>query len=247
MPYLSIVIPAYNEESRIGSTLEGTFRYLDEQDYSSEVIVVDDGSTDGTAREVLGYSAGAGGRLKLMENPGNRGKGYSVRNGMMAAEGEILLFYDADLATPTSEIVKVISPIEEGRYDVVFGSRALDRSLIGTRQSALRELIGRAGNWVQFFITGLRFRDTQCGFKAFRREAARSIFPLQTIDGFGFDPEILFIGRKQGWRMLETPVRWNHVEGSKVHAIGTPLKALVEVMTIRCNDLRGKYNQQVSQ
>ncbi|MBK9705668.1 MAG: glycosyltransferase family 2 protein [Acidobacteria bacterium] len=243
MPHLSIIIPAYNEESRIGATLEGTFSYLDRQDYSCEVIVVNDGSTDLTAQKVIDFQPRSAGRLRLIENPGNRGKGYSVRNGMLKAEGEILLFFDADLATPTSEIEKVLKPLEEGRFDIVFGSRALDRSLIGTHQSAFRETIGRIGNLVQFIFTGLRFKDTQCGFKAFRREAARAIFPLQTIDGFGFDPEILFIGRKQGWRMLETPVRWNHVEGSKVHAIGTPLKALLEVMMIRWNNIKGKYER----
>jgi glycosyltransferase involved in cell wall biosynthesis len=178
----------------------------------------------------------------LIENPGNRGKGYAVRNGMLQASGEIILFYDADLATPTSEIVKVITPIAENRYDVVFGSRAIDRSLIGTHQSAFRENIGRGANWVQYALTGLTFKDTQCGFKAFRRDAARAVFPLQQIDGFGFDPEILFIAKKQGWRLLETPVRWNHVEGSKLNPITAPIKAFFEVATVRWNDLKGKYN-----
>lgn len=242
MPYLSIVIPAYNEADRIGRTLVGTFDYLDAQSYQSEVIVVNDGSKDSTAEKVRQFAAGAGGRLHLLENPGNRGKGYSVRHGMLEAKGEILLFYDADLATPTSEIEKVIAPIARNRYDVVFGSRALDPSLIGTHQSVFRETIGRAGNLIQYLLTGLDFKDTQCGFKAFRREAARSIFPIQRIDGFGFDPEILFIAKKQGWRLLEIPVRWNHVEGSKLHVIGSPIKALLEVMTIRLNDLTGKYD-----
>jgi hypothetical protein len=161
---------------------------------------------------------------------------------MLQACGEIVLFYDADLATPTSEIVKVMMPIAEDRYDVVFGSRALDRSLIGTHQSTFRETVGRGANWVQYALTGLNFKDTQCGFKAFRREAAQTIFPLQQIDGFGFDPEILFIAKKQGWRLLETPVRWNHVEGSKLNPITAPIKAFFEVATVRWNDLTGKYN-----
>jgi glycosyltransferase involved in cell wall biosynthesis len=241
MPFLSIVIPAYNEENRIGRTLAGTFEYLDAQSYDSEVLVVNDGSRDRTAEKVLAFAERSSGRLRLIENPGNRGKGYAIRNGMLQATGDIVLFYDADLATPTSEIVKVISPIAENRYDVVFGSRALDRSLIGTHQSALRETIGKAGNLIQFALTGLNFKDTQCGFKAFRREAAQTVFPLQQIDGFGFDPEILFIAKKQGWRLLETPVRWNHVEGSKVNPIGSPIKVLMEVSTIRWNDLMGKY------
>jgi len=242
MPYLSIVIPAYNEENRIGWTLTETFDYLDRQNYASEVIVVNDGSTDHTADTVRNFESRATGRLRLIENPGNRGKGYSVRNGMLQAAGEIVLFYDADLATPTSEIIKVIEPIAKDSYDVVFGSRAIDRSLIGTRQSSFRENIGRVGNLIQFAFTGLRFKDTQCGFKAFRRKAAQSVFKLQQIDGFGFDPEILFIAKKQGWRLLETPVRWNHIEGSKLNPITSPIKALMEVSTIRWNNLVGKYD-----
>jgi dolichyl-phosphate beta-glucosyltransferase len=163
---------------------------------------------------------------------------------MLKADGEIVLFFDADLATPTSEIAKVVGPIAEGSYDVVFGSRALDRSLIGTRQSRLREILGRGGNLIQFAFTGLRFKDTQCGFKAFRREAAQSVFRLQRIDGFGFDPEILFIAQKQGWRLLETSVLWNHVEGSKLNPMTAYIKALMEVSTIRWNNLLGKYDEQ---
>ncbi len=242
MPFLSIVIPAYNEEKRIGRTLEGTFDYLDAQSYDSEVLVVNDGSRDRTAEKVNEFVGRAAGRLRLIENPGNRGKGYAVRNGMLQVGGEIALFYDADLATPTSEIAKVIAPIIEDRYDVVFGSRALNHELIGNHQSFLRELRGRGGNLFLRATLGLDFRDTQCGFKAFRRKAAQSIFQLQRIDGFGFDPEILFIGQKQGWRLLEMPVRWNHVEGSSVTLFGTTVKVLMEVSTIRWNDLVGKYN-----
>jgi len=244
MPHLSIVIPAYNEEARIGRTLIETFDYLDRQNYSSEVIVVNDGSTDHTADEVRKFAGQARGGLRLVENPGNQGKGYSVRIGMLKADGEIALFFDADLATPTSEIAKVVGPIVDGRYDVVFGSRALDRSLIGTHQSFFREAVGRTGNLIQFGFTGLRFKDTQCGFKAFRQEAAQAVFRLQRIDGFGFDPEILFIAKKQGWRLLETPVRWNHIEGSKLNPITAPIKALMEVSTIRWNNLLGKYDEQ---
>lgn len=242
MPFLSIVIPAYNEEARIGKTLTGTFEYLAAQSYKAEVIVVNDGSKDHTAEKVLEFQQRNTTQLRLLHNPGNRGKGYSVKHGMLQAKGQIALFYDADLATPTSEIPKVINPIAEDRYDVVFGSRALDRSLIGSHQSNAREMIGRIGNWVQYFLTGLKFKDTQCGFKAFRREAAQSVFALQQIEGFGFDPEALFIAQKLGWRLLETPVRWNHVEGSKLHVIGSPLKVLMEISTIRWNDLNHKYN-----
>jgi glycosyltransferase involved in cell wall biosynthesis len=244
MPHLSIVIPAYNEENRIGRTLTETFDYLERQNYSSEVILVNDGSTDHTVEAVRRFESRAGGRLRLVENPGNRGKGYSVRNGMLKAAGDIALFYDADMATPTSEIAKVVDPIVEDRYDIVFGSRALDRSMIGTRQSRFRETLGRAANWVQFAFTGLRFKDTQCGFKAFRRDAAQSVFRLQRIEGFGFDPEILFIAKKQGWRLLETSVLWNHIEGSKLNPMTAYFNALMEVSTIRWNNLLGKYDEQ---
>lgn len=244
MPHLSIVIPAYNEENRIGRTLTETFDYLDRQNYSSEVIVVNDGSTDHTVEAVRKFESQAGARLRVIENPGNRGKGYSVRNGMLKAGGDIVLFYDADLSTPTSEIVKVVGPIAEGRYDVVFGSRALDSSFIGTRQSRFREILGRVGNVIQFLFTGLRFKDTQCGFKAFRMEAAQSVFRLQRIEGFGFDPEILFVAKKQGWRLLETSVLWNHIEGSKLNPMTAYIRALMEVSTIRWNNLMGKYDEQ---
>ena len=242
MPHLSIVIPAYNEEKRIVKTLEGTFAYLDAQSYDSEVIVVNDGSADNTVARVKSFEQYATGRLQVLENPGNQGKGYSVRHGMLAAKGEVILFYDADLATPTSEIPKVVNPIVENRYDIVFGSRALKQELIGVHQSFLRELRGRGGNLVLRLLLGIDFKDTQCGFKAFRREAAQAVFAVQRINGFGFDPEALYIGQKQGWRLLETPVRWNHVEGSVVTLFGTTIKVLMEVSTIRWNDLTGKYN-----
>jgi dolichyl-phosphate beta-glucosyltransferase len=242
MPYLSIVIPAYNEEQRIGRTLAATFDYLDAQDYSSEVIIVDDGSRDQTVQTVLNFQARAGERLHLLRHPTNRGKGAAVREGMLRAAGEIVLFYDADLSTPTSEIPKVIEPITEDRYDVVFGSRALARELIGVHQSFLREARGRVGNLILRALTGLNFKDTQCGFKAFRRQAAQAVFARQRIEGFGFDPEALFIAQKQGWRLLELPVRWDHVEGSKVSLFSTSLAVLLEVLTIRWHDFTGKYN-----
>ena len=204
--------------------------------------VVNDGSSDHTAEKVREFADRTKGRLRLIENPGNRGKGYAVRNGMLQAMGKIVLFYDADLATPTSEIAKVVEPIANDQYDIVFGSRALNNDLIGVHQSFLRELRGRGGNLLLRLLLGLDFKDTQCGFKAFRRQAAQEIFTVQQINGFGFDPEVLYIGQKQGWRLLETPVRWNHVEGSKVTLFATTVKVLLEVLTIRLNDLKGKYD-----
>ncbi len=242
MTHLSVVIPAYNEEKRIGKTLSETIDYLIRQSYSSEIVVVDDGSKDATQKVVLSFASRDNCRVRLLENPGNCGKGYAVRNGMLNSIGDIALFCDADLSTPPEEIEKVMTPIRENRYDVVFGSRALDRSLIDEHQSSLREVIGRTGNFLLHILTGLKFKDTQCGFKAFRREAAMSAFGAQRIPGFGFDPEVLYIAQKQGWRLLEIPVRWSHVEGSKVNAVGTPIRVLFEVMTIRWNDWLGRYD-----
>jgi len=243
MIYLSIVIPAYDEGRRIGKTLSETFGYLDSLDFESEVLVVDDGSSDGTVNKVMESMVMARGRLRLIRNPGNRGKGYSVRNGMLQARGEIILFYDADMAVPTTEIAKLIQPIIEGRFDLVFGSRYLDGGSVGAPQSILRRAISRIGNFIMRRVTGLDYRDMQCGFKAFRDSAAKSIFRDQLIDGYGFDPEVLFIATKRGWRLLETPVICNHVEGSKVNVLTTPVKVLLEVLTIRRNDLLGLYGR----
>jgi glycosyltransferase involved in cell wall biosynthesis len=242
MIYISIVIPAYNEGLRIGKTLAATFSFLDNLNVESEVLIVDDGSTDGTVDKVMAAMELARGRLRLIRNPGNRGKGYSVRNGMLQARGEIILFYDADMPAPTTEIAKVIQPISEGRFDVVFGSRYIDSDLIGEPQSILRRAVSRIGNFIMRWVTGLDYRDMQCGFKAFRASTAKSVFRDQTNNGYGFDPEVLFIAAKRGWRLLETPVICNHVAGSKVNILTTPVKVLLEVLKIRRNDLLGLYD-----
>ena len=243
---LSIVIPAYNEEERLGKTLSETFDYLTAQEYTSELIVVDDGSRDRTAEIANSFPARSNAKIKLivLKNPGNRGKGYAVRNGMLQASGEVLLFFDADLATPLDQIPKVLQPILDGEYDVVFGSRALREAVIEVEQSFLRQLRGRSGNLLIRLLTGMDIKDTQCGFKAFRRQAAQSVFPLQQIDGFGFDPEILFIANKQGWRWKEMPVVWRHIEGSKVTMLSASVSVFLEVFKIRWNDLTGKYDSQ---
>jgi glycosyltransferase involved in cell wall biosynthesis len=246
MPLLSIVIPAYNEEERLGKTLAETFAYLTEQEYTSEIIVVDDGSRDRTVEVANSFQPHSNAKTKLivLKNPGNRGKGYAVRNGMLHASGEIQLFFDADLATPLDQIPKVLRPILDGKYDVVFGSRALSEAVIEVEQSFLRQLRGRGGNLLIRLLTGMDIKDTQCGFKAFRRQAAQSIFPLQQIDGFGFDPEVLFIANKQGWRWKELPVVWRHIEGSKVTMLSASVNVFLEVLKIRWNDLTGKYDAQ---
>lgn len=246
MPLLSIVIPAYNEQERLGKTLNETFDYLGAQNYTSEIIVVDDGSRDRTVEIANEFQSRTSTKIQLsvLKNPGNRGKGYAVRNGMLHANGEVHLFFDADLATPLDQIPKVLNPILNDEYDVTFGSRALSEAVIEVEQSLLRQLRGRGGNLLIRLLTGMDIKDTQCGFKAFRRQASQSVFPLQQIDGFGFDPEILFIANKQGWRWKEIPVVWRHVEGSKVTMFSASVEVFSEVFKIRWNDLTGKYDSQ---
>lgn len=244
--FLSIVIPAYNEETRIGDSLNRVLSFLQNQNYSAEVIVVDDGSRDGTARAVserIPNFHEAGHELRVLTNTPNRGKGYSVKRGLTAARGEVVLFSDADFSSPITEAPKLIDPIAAGHADVTFGSRALDRTLIGVRQSPLRDFGGRVFNLLVKTITGLKFKDTQCGFKAFRREPALPVFALQSIERFGFDPEVLYIAKKRRLRLLEVPVVWNNSEGSKVSFLSDSINMTLDLLRIRLNDLRGRYTQ----
>ena len=245
---LSIIIPAYNEESRIGPTLDDILRFLRLAPYRAEVIVVNDGSRDRTPEVVTAREADfreAGHDLRLLTNTPNRGKGYSIKRGVSEARGDVILFTDADLSSPITEAPKLIEPIFENRADVVFGSRALNRELIGVHQPAMREFGGKVFNVFMQTITGLRFKDTQCGFKAFRREAARPVFALQRIERFGFDPEVLYIARKQGWRLMEMPVVWNHAEGgelqSKLNYMRDSINMFTDLLRIRFNDIKGDY------
>jgi len=239
-PLLSIVVPAYNEAKRIGRTLGILQEYLESNGWNAEVIVVNDGSSDETAQVVEAHCS-RWGALQLIHNGGNLGKGYSVRNGALAAKGDIILFTDADLSAPIAEAPKVIEPIRHGECDVTFGSRAVDRSLIGVHQSSFRETSGRIFNLFVQGLTGLPFKDTQCGFKAFRRSTAVPVFECQTIFGFGFDPEILYIAKKRGLRLREIPVRWDHVEGTTVRFVKDSCRMFLDLLQIRWNDLCGRY------
>lgn len=242
MDSLSIVIPAYNEEKRLPLTLETVLRYLDRQTFSFvEILVVDDGSRDGTAVLVERVAA-RDPRLRLLRNPGNRGKGYSVRHGMLEGQGEYILFTDADLSSPIEELVKLRDAVEREKAAVAIGSRALDRSLVGVHQPFFREASGRFFNLAMRLVTGLPFRDTQCGFKLFQREAAREIFARQTLDGFGFDVEALYLAQLLGYRVVEVPVRWNDVEGTKVSLLHG-LKAFLDPLRVRWNHLSGRYRR----
>jgi len=237
---VSIVIPAYNEEARLPATLEKILAYLRQMDFSfAEVVVVNDGSQDGTAalveRERRNHPL-----IRLVANPGNRGKGFSVRHGMLEAKGEWILSTDADLSAPIEELDKLFDAVDHAEAQVAIGSRALDRSLVGVHQSALREMSGRVFNVVMRGITGLPFRDTQCGFKLFEARAARKIFSRQRLNGFGFDVEVLFIARKLGCNSIEVPVRWDNVEGTKVSLL-LGGKAYLDLFRVRWNALNGKY------
>ena len=236
----SLVIPAYNESSRIRPTLDEILRYTAERKWDAELLVVDDGSRDDTGAIVREYGRTYS-QVQLVQNPGNRGKGYSVRNGMLHARGDICLFTDADLSSPIAEAEKLIAAIHQGA-DIAIGSRWLRAELQTERQPLYRQAFGRIFNMLLRVVLGLRFRDTQCGFKAFRREAAQRIFPLQRIERWGFDPEILFLARRMGLQTVEVPVVWAHSEGTRLHPFRDGLRMFGDVMRIRWNALTGAYS-----
>ncbi|HXS97871.1 MAG TPA: dolichyl-phosphate beta-glucosyltransferase [Candidatus Limnocylindrales bacterium] len=232
---ISIIIPAYNEENRLPATLKSVRTYLDSQAWEfTEIVVVNDGSRDATAD--LAAKLGA----RVLQNPGNRGKGYSVRHGMLEAKGEWALLTDADLSTPIEELDKLWRMADAEHAQAAIGSRALDRSLIGVHQPAFREAMGRFFNFVMRIITGLPFHDTQCGFKLFETAAAQQVFSRQQLCGFGFDVEVLYIARHLGYRILEIPVRWNDVAGTKV-SMTRGMQAFLDPFRVRWNAIRGKY------
>jgi len=237
---LSIVIPAYNEHDRLPQTLDRIFSYLHAQMYRAEVIVVNDGSSDRTS-EIVSTCGQKYPGLRLLSNTENRGKGFSVRHGMLEARGEIALFTDADLSTPIQEADKLLHALRDEGYDAAIGSRAVDRSLIEVHQSMIREQAGIFFNRPARWIMGIEFSDTQCGFKAFRMERARIIFEQQRVEGFGFDPEILFLAKRHGLRVAEVPVRWSHVSASKVNVAADGIRMLLELLLIRRNAIQGCY------
>jgi dolichyl-phosphate beta-glucosyltransferase len=229
--FLSIVIPAFNEESRIGPTLRRVRGYLAGKDFASEIIVVDDGSRDRTAAAATeALPASAEGRL--LSRARNRGKGYAVREGVLAARGDWILFSDADLSTPIEEMDKFLARLDEG-FDVLIGSRALPGSAILVRQSPIREAMGKTFNLLVRLLVLRGFRDTQCGFKLFRREAARAVFSAARIAGFGFDVEALRLCRALGVRVLEIPVVWRNSAPSKVRLVSGSLGMIADLVRIR--------------
>src|SRR6266568_1853297 len=233
LPPFSVVIPCFNEAARIGETLRLALDYLAANAPESELIVVNDGSTDATGAIARERLKTAKTEARLLENFPNRGKGAAVRSGLLAAQKPIGLFFDADLSTPLDETPKVIEPISNGDVDIAFGSRAIDRSLIGQHQPWQREQGGRVFNLLVRLATGLPFWDTQCGFKAFRLDVCRPILEAAHIYGFAFDVELLYLAQRAGLRIREIPVRWNDAEGSKVDFIHDSLRMLGEVIALR--------------
>jgi len=233
LPPFTAVIPSFNEEARIGDTLRVTLDYLTANAPDSQLIVVNDGSTDATAAIAREKLDGARIQTRLLENFPNRGKGAAVRSGLLAAREPIGLFFDADLSTPLGETPKLIQPIANGEVDIAFGSRALDRSLIGVHQPWRREQGGRVFNLLVRVATSLPFWDTQCGFKAFQLDVCRPILEAAHVNGFAFDVELLFLAHRAGLRIREIPVRWNHAEGSKVNFFRDSLRMLREVIALR--------------
>jgi dolichyl-phosphate beta-glucosyltransferase len=250
-PNLSIIVPAYNEAARLGGSLRAIVAYLKARPEESEVIVVDDGSTDDTAAVAEQNLADAGAiATRVIRYEENRGKGYAARTGLLAATANIALFSDADLSTPISETPKLINPISNGECDLTFGSRALDRGLIGVHQPWRREQGGRVFNLIVRLATGLPFWDTQCGFKAFRMNVSRPLIEAAQIDRFGFDVELIYLAYLARLRLREVPVRWDHTAGGPLDASGNysrdSLRMINEVRRIRHAAAAGEYSEAIS-
>jgi glycosyltransferase involved in cell wall biosynthesis len=242
-PQYSIVIPAFNESGRIPATLRSVIACVRAQGWNAEIIVVNDGSTDTTAALVREIQQTAP-EVRLLENPVNRGKGFSVRAGMLDARGEVVMFTDSDLSSPMEEAERLFAAIASGA-DIAIGSRWMATSRQTHRQPLYRQFFGRCFNFVTRLVMGLHFADTQCGFKAFKRQAAQAVFQLQRIERWGFDPEILFIALKRGYSIREVPVTWGHDERSRISYLRDGLKMLEEIVFIRWNALTGVYNKPV--
>ena len=242
-PTYSFVIPVYNESARVLAALTSVVGCIRARGWNAEVLVVNDGSTDSTAELVRAFAQTAP-EVRLLENPGNRGKGYSVRSGMLQARGNVALFTDADLSAPIEEAERLFAAIKQGA-DIAIGSRWLESSRQTQRQPLYRQFFGRCFNAVTHLIMRLPFADTQCGFKAFTRQAAQTVFQLQTVERWGFDPEILFIALKRDFWIIEVPVTWAHDERSRMSYLKDGLKMLQELAIVRWKAFRGRYDKPV--
>jgi glycosyltransferase involved in cell wall biosynthesis len=235
-PFLSIVVPAYNEAGRIRDTLERLCDFKESKPYSIELVVVDDGCTDHTVETVAKFPG-----VRLIRNDRNHGKGFTVRHGVLEARGELVLFTDADLSTPIEEVDKLLSALQSSGADAAVGSRALQRELIGIHQPWLREMAGRFFNLLVRAFTGLRVHDTQCGFKLFKRRSTRRAFERMRVERFGFDPELLFLIERGGGRIVEVPVRWNDNPATKVRFLRDATRMFLDLIALRWRSLMGKY------
>ena len=243
-PQMSIVIPAYNESARIEATLERVLSCVENEGWDAEVLVVDDGSKDDTAAIVQHWMR-THPRLHLIKNNGNRGKGYSIRNGLLQAAGDVVMFTDADLSAPMEEATRLLAALDAGA-DVAIGSRWMEKARQTIHQPLYRQFFGRCFNAITRGVMGLPFKDTQCGFKAFKRPAAQVIFRLQRIERWGFDPEILFIARKLKYAVVEVPVTWGHDERSRMSYLKDGMKMLEEMAVIRYNSVAGRYDRDIA-
>lgn len=244
-PALSVVIPAHNEGGRLPQTLQSVFDYLERKAGASEVVVVDDGSTDTTPTLVESLAASRHPRLRLLRNETNRGKGYSVRRGVLAAKGAVVLFTDADLSSPITEADKLLAALAAG-HDIAIGSRAIDPQLTRFEQPFLRRLLAELFVFATRLLLGLPYRDTQCGFKAFKRLAVLPVFQRQRIEGFGFDPELLFLARRAGLRCAEVGVLWRHDPDSRVRVWRDGLRMVLDLLRVRWYSFRGRYDTATS-
>jgi glycosyltransferase involved in cell wall biosynthesis len=239
-PFLTIVVPAYNEELRIGKSLNRIRLYLAAKTFTAEVIVVDDGSADRTA-DAAGRAAENWPALRVIRNDRNRGKGFSVRRGVLEAHGEFVLFTDADLSAPVDQAGMLIAALVSTGADAAIGSRALQRELIGVHQPWFREWGGICFNWTVRLFTGLKLRDTQCGLKLFRLATTRRAFEHLKAERFGFDPELLFLIKRWGGRILEIPVRWDNDPATTLNVWRDTARSFLEVVQVRWRALVGQY------
>ena len=237
--YLSLIIPAFNEDRRIGQSLERILSFFRAQSYPFEIIVVDDGSTDRTVEVVRGFAA-SDPQLRVEPQPQNRGKGEAIRKGMLLAGGKYLFFSDADLSVPIEAVPDFLSRLEAGD-DVAVGSRRIAGAVIEVHQPIHRELMGKVFTGLSNLILGLKLKDFTCGFKAFRRDAARELFSRQRLGGWSFDSEILYLAKSKGYRIAEVPVVWRNDEATKVRLGRDVVRSFVDLWNIRINHTLGKY------
>lgn len=242
-PHLSVIIPAYNEEGRIGAGLRSVADHLARAARPVEIVVVDDGSVDRTVAIVEDLARRATGAVavRLLRNGRNRGKGYSIKHGVLMASGDFLLLTDADLSTPIEELPRLLRLVESEGYGIAFGSRGLADSRVEIHQPIWREVMGRCFNRLVRAITGLTFRDTQCGFKVMRRSEVLPLFRAARVERFAYDVEILYLARKAGVRAVEVPVIWRNSSASRVNALSDSLDMLKDIVAVVLRDRRGRY------